>query len=148
MLSALRFASLVFVLFVGSACAQEPEEFDHSRFYRAKVEIAAAIFSVAEPMKEKPDKVTFTTQLQQKLAELGNKYPIDFTVIVEEPKNPNLPEMISITLIGYEDEKGFIGWKFDTIFSEKMVFGFVIALQDRTIPKISWEDYYRYKVVK
>lgn len=128
--------------------AQTVPDFDHSRFYRAKTEISEAILDTAGDMKSNPDKALFEIKLNTRLALIAQNYPIDHLVIVQKPDDPNLPEMLAVTLIGYEDEGGFIGWKFDTVFSEQMVFAFVIALQDRTIPEISWDEYYRYKVIK
>lgn len=140
--------SIAFILFITFPVKAQETDFDYSRFYQAKTDISDAIFAISEPMKVKPDKMLFEILLSEKLSELAQKYPIDYTIIAEQPNNTDLPEMITVVLIGYQDEKSFIGYKFDTIFSEKMVFGFVIALQDRTVPDISWEDYYRYKVVK
>lgn len=139
---------ILVVLFGTPAKSQSVPDFDHSKFYKAKIEISEAILDVARSMRVKPDKDVFQREMNARLALLGATYPIDYTVIVYEPKDPNLPELITVTLIGYEDEGGFIGWKFDTLFSGEQVFAFVIALQDRTIPDITWDEYYRYKVIK
>lgn len=140
---------LALMLAVVNARAEE-DPFNHGRFYEAKMEISGSIIDIAGAMKAKPDKMMFEVLLAKRLEELKQKFPIDYTIMVSQSdgSNPEAPEMVAITLIGYEDEKGFIGWKFDTVFSENMVFAFVLSLPDRNIPEISWDQYYRYKVIK
>lgn len=140
---------LLSLLFSSVAWAEE-DPFNHGRFYEAKMEISGSIIDIAGAMKTKPDKMMFEVLLAKRLEELKQKFPIDYTIMVSQSdgSNPNAPEMVAITLVGYQDEKGFIGWKFDTVFSDNMVFAFVLSLPDRNIPEISWEQYYRYKVIK
>lgn len=141
--------AIALIAFLGTAKAEQ-DPFNHGRFYEAKMEISGSIIDIAGAMKNSPNKADFREQLTKRLDQLKAEFPIDHTVIVVENDgtNPEAPDMVAVTLIAYEDEKGFIAWKFDTVFHDNQVFAFVMSLPDRNIPDVGWEQYYRYKVIK
>lgn len=132
------------LLTLTSAKAQE-DPFDHSNFYQVKIEVKDALFSVSKELQTKPDVVTFRTKMAARLKQIASRHPeMDYTIVADKGGQVDI---MSSVMIGYTDKKGFIGWKFDTVFSEKRVYFFSISLADRTIPDLSWEEYYRWNIL-
>lgn len=141
----IRLFVFMFLFLFGPACAQEPEEFDHSRFYQVKNTVRHELIETTKEVGFSPTEYDFKTVLERRLALAVQKNPgMDYTVLSSKMDDA----ILIITLIGYNDEKGFIGWKFDTIIVDNAAYFFSITLPDRKIPDLKPEDYYRWHRMK
>jgi hypothetical protein len=121
------------------------EDFDHSRFYQAKNAVRQELIETVKQIGFSATESDFKDELDKRLSWSANKNPgMDYTVLTSTMDDA----IIIITLIGYDDEKGFVGWKFDTIVVDNAAYFFSITLPDRQIPEIGPEDYYQWHRMK
>ena len=123
----------------------EDVDFDHSRFYQVKNTVRQELIETTKEVGFSGTEYDFKTTLEKRLALAVQKNPgMDYTVLTSKMDDATL----IITLIGYNDEKGFVGWKFDTIIVDDAAYFFSITLPDRQIPDLKPEDYYRWHRMK
>lgn len=128
-----------------TAFSSEDIDFDHSRFYRAKEAIRHELIETTKEVDFSSNEYNFKSVLERRLAEVVRNIPqLDYTVLTSSQDDA----LIVIALIGYNDEKGFIGWKFDTVIVENSAYFFSATLPDRMIPELKPEDYYRWHTMK
>ena len=135
---------LLFLVLLSQTALADDSEFDHSRFYQAKTDVKSALADVGERLKSRPSESEFKSEVEMRLALVAAKYPIDFAIFTSTINDADVATMV---MVGYTDAKGFIGWKFDTIFSQGAVYFFSFPLSDRVVPELKPDDYYRWKVI-
>lgn len=137
---------LTLILIVAGSCKSDAQQYKHSTFYLIKNEVKDELVSVAKENKQTVDVNEIKAGLEKRLGEIASKHShMDYTVFVEKSDDITA----STVLIGYEDDGGFIGWKFDSIYSEQKVFMFSKTLKDRKVDFQSPpEDYYQWEIVK
>lgn len=136
---------LLAVMIPVTASSSEDIDFDHSRFYRAKEAIRHELIETTKEVDFSSNEYDFKSVLERRLAEVVRNIPqLDYTVLTSSQDDA----LIVIALIGYNDEKGFIGWKFDTVIVENSAYFFSATLPDRMIPELKPEDYYRWHTMK
>lgn len=137
---------LVCFLALMSTLAQAQEDtFDHSRFYQAKNAVRQELIETVKQIGFSATESDFKNELDKRLSWTASKNPgMDYTVLTSKMDDA----ILIITLIGYNDEKGFVGWKFDTIVVDNAAYFFSITLPDRQIPELGPEDYYQWHRMK
>jgi hypothetical protein len=115
-------------------------------FYMIKNEVKDELVSVAKETRQTVDMNEIKAGLEKRLGEIASKHShMDYTVFVEKSDDITA----STVLIGYEDDGGFVGWKFDSIYSEQKVYMFSMTMSDRKVDFQSPpEDYYQWEIVK
>lgn len=138
---------LTLILIVAGSCKSDAQQqYKHSTFYLIKNEVKDELVSVAKENRRTVDVNEIKNDLENKLKVLASKYSqMDYTVFVENSDGITA----STVLIGYEDRGGFIGWKFDSLYSNEKVFMFSKTLGDRSVDFQSpAEEYYQWEIVK
>lgn len=136
---------LLAVMISVTAFSSDDIDFDHSRFYQAKEAIRHELIETTKEVGFIPTENNFKSVLERRLAQVIRNTPqLDYTVLTSSQDGA----LIVITLIGYNDEKGFIGWKFDTVIVENSAYFFSATLPDRMIPELKPEDYYQWHRMK
>ena len=134
---------MVLMLLSTQACAIE--NFDHSRFYLAKSRIKQELIETTKEVGLSATELEFKTALEKRLVKVVESIPeLDYTVLTSTQENAT----IVITLIGYTDKKGYVGWKFDTVLVDDNAYFFSATLADREIPELKAEEYYRWNQMK
>lgn len=114
---------------------------DDFRFYMAKSVIKEQLVATTKDVGFTGTDADFGAELEKRLMRVRANFPgMDYTVLTSMQDTAK----IIITLVGFEGEKGFIGWKFDTVLVDNAAYFFSITLPDRKIPELKPEDYYQW----
>ena len=137
---------LTLILIVVGSCKSDAEQYNYSTFYVIKNEVKNELLAVAEENKQTADVNEIRASLEKRLGEITSKHSqMDYTVFVEKSDDITA----STVLVGYEDTNGFIGWKFDSIYTEQKVYMFSMTMNDRKVDfQAPAENYYQWEIVK
>lgn len=138
---------LTLILIVAGSCESDAQQqYKHSMFYFIKNEVKNELVNVAKENRQSANPADIKTDLENKLYMLAkNHSQMDYTVFVD--RNDDITT--STVLIGYEDVNGFIGWKFDSIYTNDNVYMFSKTLLNRNIDfQASADEYYQWDIIK
>lgn len=145
---------LLSVIFSATVFAQEPEDFDHSKYRQVKDAVQTVLVYVAK--KYGGDTYNegklkgFVADTAKLLASVKKEYPeIEYSVvgdqIINAPEQMAKGFMFVTTVISYKDEKSSIEWEYNTVFGINEVNFYSVQL-DGT-PK-SFDEYYHWNQMR
>jgi len=138
--------TFVFLLCIFVFIVEGRAEDRWSDAYRSKTLVQEVLTGVATRHSEDHDINYVYLDLVASLEELVSSNPkLDYTIL----KGENTTDAIAV-LVGHEDQRGFIGWKFDLIFTGTRVLLYQLTLKSRSLDDTTYssEDYYQWKVIQ
>lgn len=118
---------------------------DWSRFFEMRDLVKEKIAEVGTLNQVNPDRIVIEKALDNAFEELEKQIPQMQHMIFSAGDGEGV---VVTAVIDFEDEQGFMGWKFDTLFTEGNVVFYQLQLNSREIPQnIKMDEYYQWKLV-